>query len=94
MSKHPEITMMAMTEAFFHPDDPPSDRPTSSNKRPAVNRKAPTQSTPEARAVSSSLLLGGSFGTTNIALTAIVIEAPAITKKTTFQLAHWEIIPP
>jgi hypothetical protein len=60
-----------------------------------VNEKAPIQSTPDARGgfieVSGR---GGSFGMTKIAKAATVNDAPAMTKKTTFQLVYWEMTPP
>lgn len=88
MSKNPETIMIVIMQVAFHLSDPPCDKLTSNNKNPALNRNAPIQSTPEARTVASSALLGGSFGTTNIAITAIVKEAPATTKKTISRLAH------
>jgi hypothetical protein len=41
-----------------------------------------------------SFFLEGSFGITNIDVTPVMKAAPAITKKTTFQLVHSEISPP
>jgi hypothetical protein len=60
-----------------------------------VNIKAPIQSTPEARDKLAALtFLGGSFGMIKIAAMPTRKEAPAMTKKTTFQFVNSEIMPP
>jgi hypothetical protein len=75
-----------MMEGVFQPCETPSDRPMRIRSRPEVNRKAPIQSTPDARDASVEFL-SCSFGITNIAIKLILNDAPAITKKTTFKLA-------
>lgn len=87
-----ETTRMAMTNGVFQPCETPSDKPTRRRSRPEVNRKAPIQSTPEARGESTEF--GDSFGITNTAAALTVKDAPAMTKKTTFQLAYSDMIPP
>jgi hypothetical protein len=85
----------AMTKGVFQPTETPSDRAVRMRSKLDVNRNAPIQSTPFAReAFGSSEFLEGSFGMTNIAMRPMRPEAPAITKKTTFQLAKLDIIPP
>jgi hypothetical protein len=81
-----EMTRIAMMEGVFQPCETPSDRPMRIRSRPEVNRKAPIQSTPDARGASVEFL-SCSFGITNIVIKLILNDAPAITKKTTFQLA-------
>lgn len=90
-----EITRIAMTNGVPQPCDTPSDSAMSRRSRPEVNRDAPIQSTPEARGESAEFrVLGSSFGMTKIAVAPTMNEAPAITKKTTFQLAYSDMIPP
>lgn len=73
-------TINAMTSVLFHPSETPSESAINNINSPDVNRNAPIQSTPDARAVSPlSGSLGGSLGMTNIATMPIIPDAPAIT---------------
>lgn len=86
---------MPMTKADLHPWDTPSEREMSISNVPEVKRNAPIQSTPDARGESSGCsFLAGSFGIAKNAVTPVSSDAPAMTKKTTFQLVYCEIIPP
>jgi len=90
-----EMMRSAITYVVDQPAETPSERATRRSSRPTVKKKAPTQSTPEAREMPVvDLTRGGSLGITKIAEKAMMKEAPAITKKTTFQEANWEMIPP
>lgn len=90
-----ETTRIAMTNGVPQPCDTPSESAINSRSKPDVNRNAPIQSTPEARGESAEFsVLGGSFGMTKTAIALTMNDAPAITKKTTFQLAYSDIIPP
>lgn len=84
-----EMTKIAMTNGVPHPSETPSDKAISRRSAPDVNRNAPIQSTPEARGVvvSEGSRLW-SFGMTKMAETPAINEAPAITKRTTFQLVY------
>jgi len=83
-----------ITKGVSQPRETPSDNAMRRRSSPEVKKNAPIQSTFEARGWSAlSLLLEGSFGITNIAVTPVMKAAPAMTKKTTFQFAHSEIIP-
>jgi hypothetical protein len=85
----------AMTKGVFHPAETPSERAIKRRRVPDVKRNAPIQSTSEARGKLAVLtLLWGSFGITKIAAIPTRKEAPAMTKKTTFQFANCEIMPP
>lgn len=89
-----ETITNVITRAVSQPRDTPSDSAIRRRRSPDVKKKAPIQSTFEARGASALLLfLDGSFGITNIAVTAMRNAAPAITKNTTFQFAHWETSP-
>lgn len=79
------MVSIAIVEELFQPCETPSDRLIRSRSRPAVNRNAPIQSILDVRSASMDLF-GCSLGITNIATKLTVNEAPAITKKTTFQL--------
>jgi hypothetical protein len=93
--KMTETIRIAMTNGVPHPCETPSDRPMRKRSRPDVNKKAPIQSTADARGESCEFsVLGGSFGMTITAVALTMNDAPAITKKTTFQLAYSDIIPP
>ena len=84
-----------MTNGLCQPWDTPSDRPISNKSKPEVKRKAPIQSTSEARGgFPAFFCLVGSLGITNIAVAATAKDVPAMTKKTTFQLVNSEIMPP
>jgi hypothetical protein len=84
-----------MTNGVPQPCDTPSDSAMRRRSKPDVKRNAPIQSTPDARGESAEFsVLGGSFGMTNIAIALTINDAPAMTKKTTFQLAYSDIIPP
>jgi hypothetical protein len=90
-----ETTSIAITNGTFQPCETPSDRPMRSKSRPEVNRNAPIQSTLDARGQSAEFSdLGGSFGITKTAAALTMNDAPAITKKTTFQFVYSEMIPP
>jgi len=84
-----------MTKGVFHPAETPSERVIKRRRVPDVNRNAPIQSTPEARGILVLLtFLGDSFGIIKIAAIPTRKEAPAMTKKTTFQFVNSEIMPP
>ena len=84
-----------MTNGVLQPCDTPSDSAMRRRSEPDVKRNAPIQSTPDARGESAEVsLLEGSFGMTKIAITLTMNDAPAMTKKTTFQLVYSDIIPP
>lgn len=86
---------MPITKPDFHPCDAPSEREIIISSVPDVNKKAPIQSTPDARGESSGCsFLPGSFGIANIAVMPIMQEAPEMTNRTTFQLVYCEMIPP
>ena len=90
-----ETTRIAITNGVFQPWETPSDSPMSSSRRPEVYKNAPVQSTPEARGQSEEFSdLGGSFGITKTAVALTMNDAPAITKKTAFQLVNSEMMPP
>jgi hypothetical protein len=86
---------IAMTKGVFHPSETPSERVIKRRRRPDVKRNAPIQSTSVARGkLVVLILLRGSFGIIKIAVIPTRKEAPAIAKKTTFQLVNCEIMPP
>ena len=92
--KRTETIRIVITRAVSQPKETPSDKAIKRRRSPEVKKNAPIQSTLEARGASALLVfLDGSFGITNIAVTAMRNAAPAMTKNTTFQFAHWETSP-
>ena len=84
-----------MTNGVFQLRATPSESAISNRRHPDVNKDTPGQSIPDARGWSpDEPVLGGSFGTRKIARKPTKPAAPAMTKNTTFQFAHSEIIPP
>jgi hypothetical protein len=90
-----ETIKTVITKGVSQPRETPSDNAIKRSSNPAVKKKAPIQSTFEALGWSAlSFFLGGSLGITNMAAIPLRAAAPAMTKKTTFQFAHSEIMPP
>lgn len=90
-----ETIKTVITNGVSQPSETPSDNAIKSSNSPEVKKNAPIQSTLDARGWSVlSFFLEGSFGITKNAATPVMNAAPAITKKTTFQFAHSEMIPP
>jgi hypothetical protein len=93
--KRNDTIRTVITSGVSQPRETPSDKAMRRRSSPEVKKNAPIQSTLEARGWSAvSFFLEGSFGITNIDVTPVMKAAPAITKKTTFQLVHSEISPP